>query len=191
MGRTFLPYSLARVVRIRKTSSIPVIGVGGIGEPQDLIQYLLCGTPLAGVGSALYFHGPTLLDRLHKGLSNWMGEKGYTSVKEFLGRVFPLIRDPMDLVAREKHPHTVPPDCPYAPVVDTDACRQCGRCERACIYGVLRLNRETGALEIDASRCWSCGFCVGICPEGALALVDRTGKAGIVWNNQGTAIPFR
>jgi formate hydrogenlyase subunit 6/NADH:ubiquinone oxidoreductase subunit I len=43
MGRSFLPYSLGRVVRIRKASNVPVIGVGGIYEAQDALQYILCG----------------------------------------------------------------------------------------------------------------------------------------------------
>jgi dihydroorotate dehydrogenase (NAD+) catalytic subunit len=55
MGRSFLPYSLGRVVRIKKTSNLPVIGVGGIYEAQDALQYLLGGCPMVGIGSALYF----------------------------------------------------------------------------------------------------------------------------------------
>ena len=69
-GRVFLPYSLARVVRIRKASSIPVVGVGGIYGYSDALQYLLCGCPLVGVGSALYFKGPEVLDQICDGLLN-------------------------------------------------------------------------------------------------------------------------
>ena len=190
MGRTFLPYSLARVVRIRKATSLPVIGVGGIGRAEDLIQYLLCGTPLAGVGSALYFHGPELMDRLYQGLRDWMGKKGYGSVEDFLGKVFPLIRDPESLGRKERFPHTLPPECPYLPLVDPDSCQRCGRCARACIYGALSLDEETGALAIDGSRCWSCGFCVGLCPHGALTLVDREKRERIIWDNKGMARSF-
>ena len=68
MGRSFLPYSLGRVVRIRKASNVPVIGVGGIYEAQDALQYILCGCPMVGIGSAMYFKGPQILDNLYKSL---------------------------------------------------------------------------------------------------------------------------
>lgn len=191
MGRAFLPYSLGRVFRIRKATSLPVIGTGGVGEPDDLLQYLLCGAALVGVGSGLYFHGPDLMDRLYGGLLQWMERKGYLSIKDFIGKVFPMIREPGDLCAVEKYPHAIPPECPYAPSVDRDSCKKCGRCERSCIYGVLALDRKTGELLVDESRCWSCGFCVGICPEGALRLVDRKDKGRTIWGNRGIAASFK
>jgi len=190
MGRTFLPYSLARVVRIRRATALPVIGVGGIGEPGDLLQYLLCGTHLAGVGSALYFHGPDLMDRLYGGLVEWMERKGYGCLGDFLGKVFPMVQEPARLASMEKYPHVTPPDCPYVPEVDAEACKKCGRCVRSCIYESLTLERETGDLRVDETRCWSCGFCVGICPEGALRLVDRQKRERTIWENRGIAAPF-
>ena len=72
MGRSFLPYSLGRVVRIRKASHVPVIGVGGIYEAQDALQYILGGCPLVGIGSAMYFKGPQILETLTEDITNWM-----------------------------------------------------------------------------------------------------------------------
>jgi dihydroorotate dehydrogenase (NAD+) catalytic subunit len=63
MGRSFLPYSLGRA------SNLPVIGVGGIYEAQDALQYLLGGCPMVGIGSALYFKGPQILDTLYSEIS--------------------------------------------------------------------------------------------------------------------------
>lgn len=191
LGRTFLPYSLARIIRIRRATPLPVIGVGGIGEPDDLLQYLLCGTPLAGVGSALYFHGPNLMDHLYDGLTDWMSKKGYDSIGEFLGKVYPMIQDPASLGSREKYPYAIPPDCPYVPFVDVNSCKKCGTCERSCIYDVISLDKKTGNLCVDESCCWSCGFCVGICPEGALKLVERKNKDRVIWENRGIAASFQ
>lgn len=189
-GRAFLPMSLARVVRIRQASTtLPVVGVGGVSNHRDALQYLLMGCPLVGVGSALYFDGPALMERMHRGLRQWMEEKGYATPGEFIGRVFPRIEKAADLGAREPYPYTLPPDGPYLPVADASACTGCGTCVRGCLYGALDI-AEAGCAEVDSNRCWSCGFCVGVCPEGALSLLDRMDPDRVVWNNRGTAKSF-
>lgn len=187
-GRAFLPISLARVVRIRRASGLPVIGVGGVSNHRDALQYLLVGCPLVGVGSALYFDGPGLMERMDRGLRQWMVERGYETIDTFTGRVFPLIETAADLGEREAFPYTIPPEGPYIPVAD-DGCTGCGSCVRGCIYGALRVG-EAGVVQADADQCWSCGFCVGVCPEGALTLRDRGDPERVVWANRGTARPF-
>ncbi len=190
MGRAFLPYSLARVVRIQRAAQIPVIGVGGIGDPSDVLQYLLCGTPLAGVGSALYFHGPDLVERIHEGVCAWMEKKGYGSVSQFLGKALPLIRDPGALAREEPYPFVMPPHCPYVPIIREDRCTLCGLCEKTCIYGVFHREEEGSPMLVEGDRCWSCGFCVGVCPKGAIELRDRRDRERVIWNNQGMAASF-
>lgn len=190
MGRSFLPYSLGRVVRIKKASNLPVIGVGGIYEAPDALQYLLGGCPMVGIGSALYFKGPRILDTLYSEISNWMVKKGYRSIDEFLGKAFKQIKDPPHLKAAEKHPHTIPPECPYVPVVGEHTCLYCAECETTCIYQVFKVDKDNKQVWIDEDKCWSCGFCVGICPTGAIELRDRRNKKRVIWNNQGLAVPF-
>ena len=191
MGRSFLPYSLGRVVRIKKASNLPIIGVGGIYEAQDALQYLLGGCPMVGIGSALYFKGPRILDTLYSEISNWMVKKGYFSIEEFQGKAFHQIKDPPDLKSGEKYPYTIPPQCPYIPQIDKDSCVLCGECETTCIYNVFKVDQNKKHVTIDEDRCWSCGFCVGICPSQAIILRDRNNKNRIIWDNQGLAMPFR
>ena len=191
MGRAFLPYSLGRIVRIKKTVDIPIIGVGGIYEARDALQYLLCGCPLVGIGSALYFKGPEILDRIHNGIVAWMQQKGYGSVSEFQGKAFSRIKDPPILKSREKHPYTTPPNCPYIPKIDEQLCTHCGICETTCIYNVFTVDKNKSRVFINADKCWSCGFCVGICPSGAIELRDKKSKDNIIWNNQGLAKSFQ
>jgi dihydroorotate dehydrogenase/NAD-dependent dihydropyrimidine dehydrogenase PreA subunit len=191
MGRAFLPYSLARVVRIQKVTPIPVIGVGGIYDAADALQYLLCGCRLVGIGSALYFQGMQILDDIYEGLIDWMQRKAYRTVDEFRGTVLPLIRDPVSFKSEEKYPFSLPPDCPYIPVVLEERCNRCGLCERACTYGALSVSKDKWRVLVDEARCWSCGFCVGLCPFGAIELRDRKNPGKVIWNNQGMAEPFR
>ncbi len=190
MGRAFLPYSLGRIVRIRKTVDIPIIGVGGIYEAQDALQYILCGCPLIGIGSALYFKGPRILDEIHNGITDWMQQKGYGTLSEFQGKAFTHIKDAASLKSREKHPYTTPPDCPYIPIIDDELCNRCGICETTCIYNVFSVDKNKSMVLVHEDKCWSCGFCVGICPAGAIELRDRKSKQKLIWNNQGLAQSF-
>lgn len=190
-GRSFLPYSLARIVRIKKTTQIPVIGVGGIYNANDALQYLLCGCPAVGIGSALYFQGTDILDKIYEGISNWMLQKGYGEIDEFRGKVFPLIEDSGSLRSREKYPFTLPPECPYVPVINDADCSLCGICESSCIYGVFRIDKKISKVLIAESKCWSCGFCVGVCPAKAIELRDKNDRQRVIWKNQGMAQPFK
>jgi len=191
MGRTFLPYSLGRIVRIRKSSDIPIIGVGGIYRTDDALQYLLCGCPLVGIGSALYFRGFKVVDKIHSGIIQWMRNKGYQNIDEFKGKAYNFIKDGISLKSEEKYPHVVPPDCPYVPVIKSEKCNLCGRCAETCIYKVIKIDKEKSLINIDDNKCWSCGFCVGICPSSAITLVERANREKIIWNNEGLAETFK
>ncbi len=191
MGRAFLPFSLARAVRLLRASSLPVIGVGGVSGHSDVLQYLLAGCRLVGVGSGLYFEGPGLFERINSGLEEWMEVRGYRAPDEFMGKVLPLVCDAGTLAAREAFPYALPPEGPYLPAADPESCSGCGACTRVCVYGALRVDEEFGRVVADPGLCWSCGFCVGVCPEGALSLKDRRDPKRLIWDGHGTASPFK
>ncbi len=191
MGRAFLPYSLGRVVRIRKAADIPVIGVGGIYEAQDALQYLLCGCPLVGIGSAIYFEGLKVLNKIEKGISDWMQTKNYGSIKEFRGNAFLHIKSPDSVKSKERYPYVLPPECPWVPQIDDELCTRCGICVTSCIYDVLKKDEKNKKIVIDEKKCWSCGFCVGVCSSSAIKLVDQSDHKRMIWNNHGFAKSFQ
>lgn len=45
-----------------------------------------------------------------------------------------------------------------------------GDCERACAFGAIKVNPETGMPEVDATKCTSCGACVKACPRHIIEL---------------------
>jgi dihydroorotate dehydrogenase (fumarate) len=187
IGRPFLPVSLARVVQILKSVEIPVLGVGGIFNWNDALQYLLCGCSLIEVGTAAYVNGIGVFKKINQGITSWMKKKRYSSLSEFRGKVLPMIVSATELKAREKTPYSLPPDTPYIPKIDRRKCTLCQTCCKTCLYGVLY--HERNKIYIRKERCWSCGFCVGICPENAITLVDKKmGKN--IWEGRGVALPF-
>lgn len=49
-------------------------------------------------------------------------------------------------------------------------CLGCGDCVKACQFGAIVLNPETGIPEVDEEKCTSCGACVKACPRRIIEL---------------------
>ena len=189
MGRTFLPLSLGRVVRILKNTKATVFGAGGIFTAPDALQYLLCGCALIETATAVYMKGLGVFGEILSGITAWMASKGYGSLADFRGKILAKIR-PSDAFRQEQRwPFVMPPEAPYTPCVDQEKCRCCGTCTRACFYRALVLDDKKGSVQVFPERCWSCGLCVGVCPERAVTLVDRA-SGRVMWDGRGMAQPF-
>lgn len=190
IGRPFLPWLLSRVITIKKTADIPVMGIGGVHAYEDALSYILCGCPVVQVCSPVYIHGPKLLEQIIEGIEVWMTRKGYSSIKEFQGKIIPMIRSGLELKTEVwSASWAVPPETPFVPVVDANKCTLCGLCE-PCFKEVYKVNKQEKRLEIYDDYCVSCGMCVSICPANALTLVDRETKNKIIWTGKGLAQPY-
>lgn len=60
----------------------------------------------------------------------------------------------------------------FAPVIDTEKCRNCGLCGRQCKASCINMKEH----EIDYSRCVACMDCLDACKEGAIRYAFRYGK---------------
>lgn len=56
-------------------------------------------------------------------------------------------------------------------------CLGMGDCAKACTFGALTMNPETGMPEIDEEKCTSCGACVKACPKGLIELRNKGPKS--------------
>jgi len=55
-------------------------------------------------------------------------------------------------------------------------CLGCGDCVKACQFGALRINPETGLAEVDEEKCTACGACVKACPRHIIELRKKGPK---------------
>ncbi len=62
-----------------------------------------------------------------------------------------------------------------------DGCLHLGDCIKACKFGALTLNKETGMPEVDTRRCVSCGACVKVCPRGLFEIRRQSQAGGMVY----------
>ncbi len=54
--------------------------------------------------------------------------------------------------------------------IKQDYCSRCLICYSVCPYEAIKLDAETGALEIDNQKCQVCGICYGACPSRAIEI---------------------
>jgi len=60
-------------------------------------------------------------------------------------------------------------DCAYG-------CLGYGDCAHACIFGAIKMNPETGLIEINPDKCTACGACVRACPKQLIELRKKWPK---------------
>ena len=58
----------------------------------------------------------------------------------------------------------------FAPVIDTDKCRNCGLCGKQCKAACINMKEH----KIDYSRCVACMDCINTCKEGAISYKRRS-----------------
>ena len=59
----------------------------------------------------------------------------------------------------------------------TFGCLGYGDCVKACNFGAIRINPETGIAEVDEEKCTSCGACVKACPKSIIELRKKGPKS--------------
>ncbi len=87
-GPALKPIALALVYKASQAVDIPVIGVGGVFEAADALEYLYAGATAVQVGSANLadFWSPLMvLDGLHA----YVGEHGIGHISELIGAAWP------------------------------------------------------------------------------------------------------
>ena len=179
--------SMAKIIRIKKKfPDLYISGCGGVRNVGHVIQYLLVGCKTVQVATAVFYYGHKLFNELVYGLSKWMEERGYSSPKEFIGKLLNYYRLPKTLPLSHEPTEK---SYPYEVEVDISKCNFCGRCQDVCFYELIQIDREVRAVEVNKNECWNCGLCIGVCPQNAIKLVDRQTKQ-IVWDNKGLVRTF-
>lgn len=87
-GRYILPTSLANVNAFyRRCPEKTIIGCGGVFSGEEAFMHILAGASLVQIGTALHQQGPEIFDRVQKELTEILTKKGYSSVKDAIGKL--------------------------------------------------------------------------------------------------------
>ena len=83
-GPAIKPIALRMVYEVAKAVSIPVIGMGGIVTPEDVVEFMLAGATAVQVGTASYAD-PRAVERIAKGLESWCRNHNLERVSSLTG----------------------------------------------------------------------------------------------------------
>jgi dihydropyrimidine dehydrogenase (NAD+) subunit PreA len=160
-GEAVKPIALnmvAEIARTPETRDIPLSGIGGVTDWRDAVDFLALGASNVQVCTAAMVYGFRIIDDLTDGLSNFLDEKGMTSVTDLVGKAVPSVTDwqYLNLNYVEKA------------VIDQDLCIQCGRCHVVCEdtshQAITSSMNGSRHFEVIDEECVGCNLCVSVCP---------------------------
>lgn len=85
-GACVKPIALRMVWQVAKAVQIPVVGLGGIMNAMDAIEFLLAGASAVQIGTA-NFIDPAVTMKVIDGMNQYLDENGFKSVKEIIGLI--------------------------------------------------------------------------------------------------------
>jgi dihydropyrimidine dehydrogenase (NAD+) subunit PreA len=189
--------ALARDPRI----TVPISGIGGIATWRDAAEFIALGSTSVQVCTSVMHYGYRIVEDMIEGLSNFLDEKGMTSVRELRGKAIPAFTEWGDL------------DLNYKVVarVDPEACIGCDLCyvacrdsAVACIHNgteplkaghaaptrdrarAVAKEKDAHIVWVDESECIGCNLCASVCPvPGCITMTDVTGTTPFEsWNDR-------
>ncbi len=171
-GPAVKPIALKMLTTIAKdpiTSKVPVSGIGGVSTWQDAVEFMLLGSTSVQVCTAAMKYGFRIVEDLNEGLSNWMDEKGFEKITDFIGKSVPTMTEWEKL---DLNFHIVAN-------IDQDKCIHCGLCHIACEDTSHQAIFKTDGMPynnytINEPECVGCNLCKLVCPvDDCITMVEK------------------
>jgi len=77
--------AVAAIFNLRKATKLPLIGIGGVVEAEDVVEFVLAGATAVQVYTAAQVQGPELFPKLRAGLLEVLGKMKVSSLAELTG----------------------------------------------------------------------------------------------------------
>ncbi len=150
---------LSTISQNETTRKVPVSGIGGVSTWKDAVEFMLLGATNVQVCTAAMNHGFRIVEDMIEGMSNWMDEKGFTKLTDFIGKSVDTITHWEDLDINYHH----------IAQINQDKCIHCGLCYIACEdTSHQSINIEKGnpynKYTIKEEECVGCNLCQIVCP---------------------------
>ncbi|HBT46294.1 MAG TPA: hypothetical protein DEA73_00210 [Peptococcaceae bacterium] len=159
-GPAIKPIIMRHFSEVARAVKVPLSAVGGVSSWQEVVEYIMLGATTVQVATAVMWEGLGKVERILRGLSEFMDRKGYRTIEDFRGIALPHIKTVEEL-AQEP---------PRFATINPDLCKNCDICSRVCFYGAI--HREDGRTWADREACDGCGLCAQWCPVGAIELKE-------------------
>ena len=83
-GPAIKPIAVRMVYDAAHAVKIPVMGMGGIATPPDVVEFMLAGATAVQVGTASYWD-PCATEKIVDGLQNWCHDHHISRIADFIG----------------------------------------------------------------------------------------------------------
>lgn len=83
-GPAILPVGVLATWKVRKAVTLPILGLGGVSKGTDVVQYIVAGASLVGVGTAA-LRDPRAPSRIVSELETWCRKHGVHNIQELTG----------------------------------------------------------------------------------------------------------
>ena len=84
-GPAIKPIALRCVYQVHQEVPLPIMGVGGIRDYRDVVEFLYAGATCVQIGTAIMYRGLEIFREINNGLLKFMEDKGYLKVEEMVG----------------------------------------------------------------------------------------------------------
>lgn len=171
-GPAIKPIALKMLTTIAQdptTRKVPVSGIGGISNWKDAVEFMLLGSTTVQVCTAVMKHGFRIVEDLCEGLNNWMDEKGFKTIYDFIGLSVENITNWEDLDINYHH----------VAGINQDKCIHCGLCYIACedtSHQAIHLDygNPYNHYSVKEADCVGCNLCQLVCPvTGCITMKEQ------------------
>ncbi|WP_125153040.1 NAD-dependent dihydropyrimidine dehydrogenase subunit PreA [Clostridium rectalis] len=180
-GKAIKPIALRFICELAKCNelkNVPISGIGGIETWEDALEFIMLGASNVQVTTAVMQYGYRIVEDMISGLSFYMEEKGFKTVKEMVGLAVKNIVPPENLER----------DYIIYPEFNFHRCVGCGRCYISCYDGghqAIKWNKEDRTPQLEIENCVGCHLCSNVCPAnciefGEVKFKDNCRKRDIV-----------
>jgi dihydroorotate dehydrogenase (NAD+) catalytic subunit len=83
-GAAIKPITVRLVHEVHRVIQIPIVGLGGIESPADIVEYMLVGASAVEVGTA-HFVDPRASEKLVGGLEMWCRDEKVFEISTLRG----------------------------------------------------------------------------------------------------------
>jgi dihydropyrimidine dehydrogenase (NAD+) subunit PreA len=170
-GPAVKPIALKMLTSIAQnpvTARVPISGIGGVSNWKDAAEFMLLGASNVQVCTAAMKYGFRIIEDMCEGLSNWMDEKGFATVNDFIGKSVPTITHWEDLDINYHH----------IAKINQDKCIHCGLCYIACedtSHQSISLTQGNpyNTYTIKEDDCVGCNLCQLVCPVNGCITMEE------------------
>lgn len=158
-GAPIRPLGLASVATIAQSAKLPVCGIGGIENYENVLEYMMLGASVVQMGTSIMLNGFEHIEKVKKELERWMEINRIESLTEIRGAALQDIRA-FDEIQVEPKISRFHQECTR---------EDCGKCIKSCIYEAI--SKPGNGMVLSPEKCSGCGLCCDVCPDGRLELV--------------------